>query len=248
LVYEHRPSESLWGSHGDADYQDVLQGRIGDCYLIAGMISLAKEDPRIIDGLIEENPNGTYTVNFADGSREVVTPDLVYDAEGNPAFARTASGDAVWPAVLEKAYAQKFGGFGDDPGIVGGQSSVAIEAFTGRESSYIDADDLSLRDMAARFDRGEILGLSTIDKPGDMTIPEWVALSDTPDTFKGSDRFQKLHQNHAFIVVDVDEANGTVSVINPWDPSKPPFTMDFDDMQESINGVRVNAAPDSGAG
>jgi hypothetical protein len=244
LTYESDEGQSLWGDPSDpVDYTTVRQGSIGDCYLISAMISLAKEDPGIIQDLITENPNGTYTVNFADGTTEVVTPDLVYTADGNPAFARSSGSDAVWPAVIEKAYAQKFGGWGDDPGITGGQSSVAIEALTGRDSSYIKAGDLSLDDLAERFDDGEILGLSTIDKPDDMSTSDWVALDDTPDTFKGSDDYQKLHQNHAFIVVDVDEAAGTVSVINPWDPSKSPFTMAFDDMQQSVNGVRINEAP-----
>ncbi len=244
LTYETREGQSLWGDASDpVDYTHVRQGSIGDCYLISAMISLAKEDPGIIQDLITENPNGTYTVNFADGTSEIVTPDLVYTADGQPAFARSEGSDATWPAVIEKAYAQKFGGWGDDPGITGGQSSVAIEALTGRESSYIDSGDLSLEDMAERFDNGEILGLSTIDKPDDLTTSEWVALDDTPDMFKGDDKYQKLHQNHAFIVVGVDAEAGTVSVINPWNPSKPPLTMSFDEMQESVNGVRVNEAP-----
>lgn len=228
---------------GDPHYHDPRQGAVGDCYLIAGLILLAEEDPGIIEGLIDENDNGTFTITFGDGHQEVVNPTIVVDAEGNPAFARGADGSA-WAPLIEKAYAQRYGGWGSDPGITGGQVSTAIERLTGRDGSYIKSDDVEFADLVERFDNGDNLSISTIDQPDDMERDEWLDHEDTPDTFSmGANRWERLHQNHAFIIIDVDEGAETVSVLNPWDPSQPPLELGFEDLQDSINGIYVNEAP-----
>lgn len=245
LRYQDFSGWSLFGARSDRpDPSQFRQGMIGDCYLIAGLITLGRQDAAALGDLVRPNANGTYTVTFADGSRQVVSPDLVVDPADptEPVFATSDPGGALFPALVEKAWAQANGGYGE---IVGGNSNAAIATLTGREPSWIDDRDIDIHDLAARFDAGENLGLSTIDRPPDVTADEWKADPDTPEAFTDSfgDTYARLHQNHAFVVADVDAMAGTVSVINPWDPSRPPFDLTADQLRESVNGVYVNAAP-----
>jgi len=232
---------------GEPSFTDPRQGSIGDCYLIAALIDLAKEDPAIIKGMITENPNGTVTITFGDGHQEIVERTQVIDELGRPAFATDASGGS-WPTLIEKAYAQRYDGWGSDPGITGGAVSTAIERLTGRESSWVPSDDLSLSDLAERFTNGDNLAIATQDRPDDMTNDEWLADPDTPEAFKlgldedTPDSYDRLHQNHAFVITNVDEANGTVSVLNPWNPSKPDLQLTYEQLQDAIAGVYVNEA------
>ncbi len=231
---------------------DMKQGSIGDCYFIAAMIALADQDPGSLRDLISANPNGSFTVTFPDGSQQVVTSDFPVDpnrTSGRPAFARPgpgAQGDELWFMILEKAYAQQNEGWGS---IVGGSQSAAIEDLTGRPSNWIDNDDIDIENLATRFENGEILGLSTIDRPDDVTDTQWLADPDTPDTFKptplpgsGGSVPARLYQNHAFVVVGVDGENGTISVINPWYPDMEPVVLTEAELIESVNGVRQNDA------
>jgi hypothetical protein len=43
---------------------DVNQGRIGDCYFLSSMASIAKTHPELIEKAITQNADGTYTVKF----------------------------------------------------------------------------------------------------------------------------------------------------------------------------------------
>jgi len=258
LVYADFSSWTLFGGTStEVDPSEFRQGSIGDCYLIAAMITLGREDSAnhttVLGDMVQPNDNGTYTVTFADGSQQVVSPDLAVDPASftelpgrvrlyEPEFAHTDGGRALLPALVEKAYAQQNGGY---EGISGGSQSAAIEDLTGRESGWIDNDDIDIDDLADRFDNGESLGLSTIDRPGDVSSDDWKADTETPETFKESfgPYYERLHQNHAFIVTDVDAGAGTVTVINPWDPTRPPIELTEDELQESVNGVRTNEAP-----
>lgn len=230
---------------------DMRQGAIGDCYFLAGMIALADQDPGALSNLISPNPNGSFTVTFADGSQQVVTPDFPVDpdrTDGRPAFANPgpgAQGGELWFMILEKAYAQKEGGWGP---IVGGNQRYAIEELTGRDSNWIDNDDATLANLQERFERGEILGLNTIDRPDDVEHEDWLDDPDTPDAFKpttaadGTVTEARLYQNHAFVVVGVDADAGTISVINPWFPDMVPVELTEAELIESVTGVEQNDA------
>lgn len=70
---------------------DVNQGRIGDCYFLSTMASVAATHPELIQNAITQNPDGTYSVQFHQ------TPAVgdVLDATG-------------WGGVGAEGYVQRF--------------------------------------------------------------------------------------------------------------------------------------------
>lgn len=98
--------------------EDVVQGDLGDCRLMAPLAALAHTNPQAIRDMFIDNHDGTFTVRFFNGTKaEYVTVDrylpvlngggtdgqLIFASEGKTA----KSTDLVlWAALAEKAYAQ----------------------------------------------------------------------------------------------------------------------------------------------
>ena len=134
---------------------DIKQGDLGDCYLIAALGALAYMSPEYIHRAIKKNPDGTYSVTFYERAEQggytaidppiVVTPDFPMsddlDENGNPKpFATSTDEDEVWVSLIEKAYVKwKTGGTKREnyEAIEGGWPGEVMESLTGRESYSI---------------------------------------------------------------------------------------------------------------
>ena len=175
----------------------VLQGALGDCYFAAALASLASTGAgrRRLRSMIRDNGDGTFTVTFADGGQVVVDDDFYVGDEGSPEYMRLgARPEALWPLVLEEAYAQRHGGFED---IDGGYSSDVFSEF-GAQGQMFDLADVE----GSRLES---------------------LLADGPVTFAGPiGPDEPLHSNssgrHAFSVVGVIPFWGETQVVlrNPW--------------------------------
>ncbi|MCA9519180.1 MAG: hypothetical protein KC635_29795 [Myxococcales bacterium] len=132
---------------GEPSVMDVDQGALGDCYLISGMGAVAAANPEIIKKAVKDNGDGTYTITFyelqKDGKTfkphtETVDSYLPsYQGQKRTTYAQSDTAfnpvsQALWPALIEKAYAQWQGGYTAIQ--KGGQSSKAMEAITGVKS------------------------------------------------------------------------------------------------------------------
>lgn len=92
----------LYGPKGITP-QGVHQGSLGSCYFHAVVAALAQADPEALRKMIQENSDGTYTVQFADGQRENAYPDDIrYSRETGYDLS-----DGWWVAVLFRAFAQR---------------------------------------------------------------------------------------------------------------------------------------------
>lgn len=81
----------------------VRQGKLGSCYFHSVIAALAHVDPKKIQEMIQQNPDGTYTVQFADGKKEQAYPeDIRYSRESGYDLS-----NGLWVAVLFRAYAQR---------------------------------------------------------------------------------------------------------------------------------------------
>ncbi len=63
LHYAPYPNRPLFGPHGPS-INDVVQGKLGDCYFLTALQSIAVKDPDWIRQSIRDNRDGTYTVRF----------------------------------------------------------------------------------------------------------------------------------------------------------------------------------------
>ncbi|MDT3446658.1 C2 family cysteine protease [Pseudofrankia sp. BMG5.37] len=198
---------------------DVGQGGLGDCYLAAVLIGLARQRPDLLVEGIRENPNGTLTVTFyRDGRPFPVTvtralPGLpTGDAAGGaggggaggarpvPTMAAfdLAGRPELWAAVYEKAYARLYGGY---DAINGGDPGAAATDLTGHPHRAVPPGSISVAGVASRLAAGDVITVST--RPG---------VADEPAAGSAAG----LVGQHAYTVLAADVAGGRLLLRNPW--------------------------------
>ena len=207
---------------------DVSQGGLGDCWLVASMMSLARTNPELIEKAIKDNGDGTYDVTlYEDGKPVVVTVTGEFPArDGDPAYADNDSDvRELWPMLIEKAAAQHMGGDYDD--IVGDKPGRAMELLTGKEPTvyedgfgfWDDLDQPPAQELKKRFDNGDSMVFST----------------------HGDDKSIGDHQlvgGHAYVITGVAD-NGDVTLQNPWGANHPPITVPYDDFEKYCRRLTV---------
>jgi Domain of unknown function (DUF4157)/Calpain family cysteine protease len=91
--------------------EHVVQGGLGDCYLMAALSSLAQSNSEHIKNMIRDNGDGTVTVRLYDTSKSrapkfeatsvfVKVNKSIPEKEGKNIYA----GGSLWAALIEKAY------------------------------------------------------------------------------------------------------------------------------------------------
>jgi Flp pilus assembly pilin Flp len=220
---------------------DVSQGGLGDCYLIAALGAIAIQNRSVIEDAIRDNGDGTYTVTFHqrndhpgwqfwksdyDTVEITVNNEFATDANGNPVFAKPGDGTGanreLWPMIIEKAYAQWKGGY-QQIGH-GGLPSDAMEALTGQPSTV--GGDLSMEDMAEAFEDGQAISV-------------WTGEAKGPLFDNGT-----LVGGHAYFVTNVDQANNRVTVHNPWGWSYGDITISYQEYVDHFVNYATNPADD----
>ena len=98
-----------------AQYSDIHQGAVGDCYFVSALGEIALRSNTTIINMFIVNGDGTYTVKFFNpmGQADYVTVDsyLPTNSAGQLIYASRGSmynnaGNELWVALAEKAYAQ----------------------------------------------------------------------------------------------------------------------------------------------
>lgn len=191
----------LFGDDGPRP-EDVMQGGLGSCGLLSVAAGAALTDPEHLREIMTDNGDGTYTV-LVDG--ELVTVDDEFPAsEGNLRYAQSTN--VLWPMVLEKAVAARYGydyGSVDDGG---GDPERSMHAL-----GY-DVAETQLNPQFA-------------DDPSDADVAVTMTLaleSGHVVTANDAGAFG-LGVAHAWTVVSVAEVDGVVQVTlrNPWGPDRP---------------------------
>lgn len=183
---------------------DIAQGQAGDCYLLAALSSIAKQNPKVIENAIHQKPDGTYTVRFYEDKKPVdVTIDgkLPKDRWGSLEYASGTNHSELWPALIEKAYAKWKGGY--DAIGNGGWPADALSQISNRPADSVYLPDHSkdaFAKLKATLDKGGFVCASTQDESSKV--------------LKGTN----IVGNHAYAVLDAEVRNGKqmVQVRNPW--------------------------------
>ncbi|KUM40754.1 C2 family cysteine protease [Arthrobacter sp. EpRS71] len=207
--------------HGDVrndpdagDPSDINQGQIGDCWLLAGIGSVAQvlEREGKLDEFLEEHmrpvgdpPTHWVVTLYEDGEPVEVT----VEAKSVDGGVRGADGEPNWLSIYERAAAEHRGGSYDD--IDGGFSNEAMELMTGQSA---DKDgELNFDDIEDKLSDGQAISVGTEDVKDDDF--DWVWESDEVNR-------TDVVPNHAYVVVDVktnDDGEKVIVLANPWGPS-----------------------------
>ncbi|CAL1169237.1 unnamed protein product [Cladocopium goreaui] len=141
--------------------QDVIQGHVGDCYLLASLAALAQQPERLKSLFGEKHitEDGKYTVRlFHIEKKEWVkvtvdefVPCRSVDGILKPCCAQPL-GEEIWVPLLEKAIAKFCGNYGE---IYGGMESWVFNVLTGRTPEILQKTNKGWvsyfsRDMKAR--------------------------------------------------------------------------------------------------
>jgi hypothetical protein len=210
------------------DESDINQRDVGDCYFMASVAALAKQDPAAIARMIRDNGNGTYTVTLwekestwfglsSKNRRREITVDATFAPDHHAAPGD--NGVEIWPMILEKAYAQMRGGYGEIG--KGGQPGSAMFALTGRDAhSYSPADFAGRYAPPARgWPGGNIAPTVTWESvKAEFDAHKMVTISSKTGNKKDLLDFG-VHCNHAYTIDNFyTAADGTkmVHLRNPW--------------------------------
>jgi hypothetical protein len=198
---------------GDAaaiSVNDVIQGQLGDCFLLAAIGELALVDPSAIANMIHVNPDGTETVTLyaPSGGAFTVVSEVVTNTFGDPSVEDGASAisrqSEIWVQVLEKAVAQLDGGYSVLD--LGGYPYLAMEQLVGSTATWISPSAVTLSVLQADVASGDLI---TMDTPAGAPL--------------GYNLVNGATQGHAYIFQSLTVVNGIpeVNLLNPWGSDEP---------------------------
>ena len=112
------PIHSLFGPKGKESIspEDIVQGALGNCWILAAISALA-EVPHRVDSLLindEISEYGVYGVNmYVLGVPFTVYVDdyLPTNKSKHPLFAEKGKDDSIWAGIVEKAFSKSYGNY-----------------------------------------------------------------------------------------------------------------------------------------
>jgi|APLak6261679142_1056127.scaffolds.fasta_scaffold00246_3 hypothetical protein len=224
------------------NFDDVVQGSIGDCYLVGALSAVAQATPDAIKNAIKENGDGTYTVRFyekqAGGFMKPVNitidGDLPQSSMGSARYAKSRDSKELWVGLIEKAYAQWKGDY-EKIGN-GGFSGEVASAITGKTTSWTSNKYTDANTLFRNIQSG-----ATNHRP--MTAPTHG--KDSGVDYSGTG----VYAWHVYTVLGASEEAGQkyVQLRNPWGSTEPGsdgkndgiFKMKLEDFTKLYQGVDI---------
>ncbi len=217
-----------------AEYTDINQGNLSDCYLLTSLAETALKSPAAISDMFVVNGDGTYTVKIYNNSQAAyVTVDsyLPIDGAGNLAYAGIGktyndTGNELWVSLAEKAYAQinemgwlrgYLSGSGQNSysAIENGYIYAALGQITGQATVAFSSthEDTNFVAFVAAYDQGKLIGFSSNRAPASTSVVG----------------------NHSYAVLQYDATNQTVTLFNPWGVQYGLLTLTWSEIQSNFS-------------
>ena len=194
------------------DVRDARQGDVGDCWIIATLKAIAFTRPQALKDMIIERADGSYLVKLqrwspakkAFESAAPIVPPLLYAANGALTYGSSRTPKELWPAIIERAYAQEKGSY---DAIAVGYPYAAFEATLGVKGSHTPFDAVD----------DEAIWRSVLASKKRATLA--VTRPPKSQPFKAA----RLVEDHAYAVLGGREQNGErfVTLGNPWGEFEP---------------------------
>lgn len=224
---------------------DAMQRYLADCYLIAAMASVARTRPELIEQAFARRPDGSYDVTIYEQKGRALVPvkvhvdaDLAYNDWNRLSYASGRDEKELWPALLEKAFAKRAGGYAK---IEAGVPGDAMSWLTGKPSTMLD-----LRAAGVKPDQVWAELSQAVKERRPATASTFMASSDAKYTNTG------LYSDHAYTVWGVETSGGKryVELRNPWGESEPAnngrddgvFKLELSEFIKMFANVELNEA------
>jgi hypothetical protein len=222
---------------------DVMQKYLADCYLIAAMSSVARTNPELIEKAFHKRTDGTYDVTIYEpkGSKWLpvkvrIDADLPHNDWYHLTYASGRDEKELWPALLEKAFAQRAGSYG---AIESGVPGDALSALTGKPTSMID-----FQEKGVKADQVFEALSQAVKEKRPATASTYGESSHAKYTNSG------VYADHAYSVWGVETTGGKkyVQLRNPWGESEPAnngrddgiFKMELSQFMSLYANVEIN--------
>lgn len=129
-------SMSVWPIDREPYHGDIVQGQLGNCFLISAIQSIASCQPQLLKSIISVSPLRCFF--YRQGQR--VEIPVEFDAmQDNHPYCRSTVNNVQWPYIIEQAYAQFYGGRFEN--LAGGNTSEAFYDLLGRPVEDIDPNE-----------------------------------------------------------------------------------------------------------
>jgi Calpain family cysteine protease len=260
-----RTDEVLYGTEtGDTAEitdEDIHQGRLGDCYLLSSIGEIARINPSVIENMIKDNGDGTYTVTFHKrrGASGVLIAGLfgvagvLYEAVKGQFETVTETVDGNFPKGTgnNKGSANQYGG----QDMVGSKAEIWVQviekAYAKLHGGYAEiggggwAND-ALEELTGQEAEQDTVGKVTLaDLQAAFQAGKPIVMN-TPD--KPSLPYN-LVGDHAYMLenLEVHGTTATVTLRNPWGYNPPstnnPFVkIPFDKLSSGIDSIDIGGS------
>ena len=226
------PAGTSWSDRGDffndvTEYNDPVQGAIGNCYFIAAISAIAWAAPYTIEHKVRATGTGetdrTNAIQFftKGGGKDAatrlveVTDNTIINASNNPVYCRSNDAGEIWPAIYEKAFAKWITNVNHDkPDITQtayGDPAKAIAQLTNKTPYYYNTSSRTAL---------ELFGVVRENSMSYKTFNPMVAWTyGSGKDYTGSN----IVGNHAYTVLGWSTFNNKNYIIlrNPWGVTEP---------------------------
>jgi hypothetical protein len=210
---------------------DVDQGWAGTCYLLAAAGAITATRPAVVEDMFLDNGDGTYGVRFLTSTQaEIwVTVDRRIPSRNGTillaAGAERSWAGELWPALLEKAYAQanEMGLFGRPVAansyrwIEGGLDDALVHIGGGERTRFVTADEFLHGSGNESSAQGDPANWSRFLAPAMAASAAGRSLIfGCFGTTRGANGRRNLVPFHGFAIVGAGTAADSFVFVNPW--------------------------------